>query len=557
MSRTVVVLRPEPGNAATATALRSQGISVRALPLFAVVPVAWTPPDPAGFDAILLTSANAVRHGGAGLDGLKALPVIAVGEATARIARGAGFAVTVIGTDTARSAIDAAHDRGLVRLLHLAGRERSATGAGVVAVTLYASDPLPIDDDAIRACEGAVAMLHSPRAARDFAGRVTTVGADRARMAIVALSQPVADAAGAGWASIAVADAPRDDALVDLAANVANGVIDPAPRGGDKRVMSDYVPIENSQARRPRLGIIIALIGLAFIAGLGLMGYAMKSWSWFGATPRAAVAATKTASGNPDYTPSLPLNANGEAPAAAPIDTAVLATREAALAGQLAALEARTAAVTIDAQAAAGQATRAEGLMVAFAARRAIDRGVGLGYLEEQVRLRFGTAQPRATAAILEAARAPVTLEDLRQGLDSIAPSITSVTGAENADWLTTVRREIGNLVVLRQEGVPSPMPADRLARARRLLEGGQVEAARAEVARLPGADQAGNWMDAARRYVLARQALDTIENTALIGQPGQPQPAPVVMTAPAVAPVSVQTPATASAPVTPAESTP
>ncbi len=72
-----------------------------------------------------------------------------------------------------------------------------------------------------------------------------------------------------------------------------------------------------------------------------------------------------------------------------------------------------------------------------------------------------------------------------------------------------------------------------RRSRARRLLEAGQVEAARAEVARLPGAAQAGNWMDAARRYVLARQALDVIENTALIGQAGQPQPVPVVIPAP------------------------
>ena len=55
-------------------------------------------------------------------------------------------------------------------------------------------------------------------------------------------------------------------------------------------------------------------------------------------------------------------------------------------------------------------------------------------------------------------------------------------------------------------------MPADRLARARRLLEAGQVEAARAEVERLPGATQASNWMDAARRYIVARKALDILD---------------------------------------------
>ena len=74
----VVVLRPEPGNADTCAKLRGLGLEPLAMPVFTVVPVAWTPPDFGGFDAVLLTSANAVRHG-ALPDTLKALPVIAVG----------------------------------------------------------------------------------------------------------------------------------------------------------------------------------------------------------------------------------------------------------------------------------------------------------------------------------------------------------------------------------------------------------------------------------------------------------------------------------------------
>ena len=52
------------------------------------------------------------------------------------------------------------------------------------------------------------------------------------------------------------------------------------------------------------------------------------------------------------------------------------------------------------------------------------------------------------------------------------------------------------------------------------MLEGGQVEAARAEVARLPGAAQATNWMEAARRYIATRHALDVLESAALRNQP-------------------------------------
>ena len=534
MTRMVVVLRPEPGNTRTATALRARGLEARQVPLFAVVPVYWTPPNPTGFDGLLLTSANAVRHGGAALDLFRRLPVVAVGAATAAGASEAGFAVAVTGGEDARAVVAEARDRGFARLLHLAGRERAPTQDGVEAVTVYASEAVPVPADVARSFEDALVLVHSARAATRLAELVDGAGADRSRIALVAISRAVGDAAGTGWASIAIAPEPSDSAVVAMAAASANTrAIDQRARGGDKHAMSDYVPTDRPRARGPRMGILLALVGLAFIAGLALMAYAAKTVPWFGFTHSTAAATTaqqKLSSSATGYIPSQPLGPDGEPQAAAPVDTAVLATREATLAAQLAALEARTAAITTDANAAGGQATRAEGLMVAFAARRALDRGVGLGYLEEQLRLRFGQAQPRATTTLIQTARQPVTLEDLRQGLDTIAPAITASTGD---GWLDTIQHQIDSLVVLRKAGTPSPMPTDRLARARRLLEAGQVEAARAEVARLPGAAQAGNWMDAARRYVVARQALDVIENTALIGQAGQPQPAPVVIPTP------------------------
>ena len=534
---TTMVVRPEPGNTQTAAALRALGLDVRQVPLFAVTPVDWTVPDPTGFDGVLLTSASAVRHGGAGLDALKRLPAIAVGAATAAAATAAGFAVAVTGAGNARDAVSEARDRGFARLLHLAGRDRAPTGDGVEAVTVYASDTVSIDAETARSFANTVVLVHSERAAARLREVLDIAAVDRSTIEIAAISTAVGDAPGSGWAGVSIAPQPSDPALVALAAARAGiRAIDHTVRGGDKHAMSDQVPTDRPRARGPRMGIIIALTALAFIAGLGLMAYAARTLPWFGTTRSTTagspVAGQKAATGNSGYIPSQPLGPDGQPQATAPVDTTVLATREATLAGQLTALEARTATITTDAAAAGAQATRAEGLLVAFAARRALDRGVGLGYLEEQLRLRFGQAQPRATMLLFQAARQPVTLEDLRQGLDAIAPDITSSTG-EN--WLDTIRHQIDTLVVLRKAGTPSPMPADRLARARRLLSAGQVEAARAEVARLPGAAQAGNWMDAARRYVVARQALDVIENTALIGQAGQPQPTPVVIPAPAV----------------------
>ncbi|MFS0773073.1 hypothetical protein [Sphingomonas sp. 1P08PE] len=287
--------------------------------------------------------------------------------------------------------------------------------------------------------------------------------------------------------------------------------------------MSSHAPYSTQPPRPRRWAIVALMLVLAFVVGGMVVAYAMRQgYDWGGAlhlTDRSA----KSPAGSeaPGFTPAQPLGVGGDAPA---VDPAALVTREAALAAQLAALEARAAAVATDAAAAGTQATRAEALMVAFAARRAIDRGTGLGYLEEQLRTRFVTAQPRAVAVVIQAARTPVTTEDLRQGLDAIAPALQA--GGESG-WLTQVRRELGHLVVLREEGTPSTAPVDRLARARRLLDDGRVDAARAEVARLPGAGQANAWLAAARRYSLAHQALDMIETAAILGQAqGTQQPA-------------------------------
>ncbi|RZM01475.1 MAG: hypothetical protein EOP68_22015, partial [Sphingomonas sp.] len=281
----VVVVRPEPGNGRTAVALRALGLDVRQVPLFAVTPVDWSVPDPAEFDGLLLTSANAVRHGGAGLDALKRLPVIAVGAATAAAATDAGFAVAVTGSGDARDAVSEARDRGFARLLHLAGRDRAPTGDGIEAITVYASDDVPIDATVAQSFADTVVLLHSERAAARLKDMLDTAGTDRSGIEIAAISAAVAEAAGTGWATVSIAPQPSDPALVALAAARANiRAIDHPVDGGDKHAMSDYVPTDRPRARGPRMGVIIALTALAFIAGLALMAYAARKLPWFGAT---------------------------------------------------------------------------------------------------------------------------------------------------------------------------------------------------------------------------------------------------------------------------------
>lgn len=281
--------------------------------------------------------------------------------------------------------------------------------------------------------------------------------------------------------------------------------------------MSDYPRDRAAAARGMRIGVVSVLVALSFLIGLALAVVLVRRQTVgneMAATPALANPAASVVT--PSVTGPLPVQPAPVTPAQLAIDPAALAAREAALAGQVAALEARAAALAASANAAGGQAARAEAMLTVVTVRRLLDKGAGLGALDQQLNARFGAAQPRAVALVRDAARQPVTLEELRQGLDALGPVLT--TGADRG-WLESLRQGLRTLVVLRRAGTPSPLPADRLARAGRLLDQGQVDAARVEVSRLPGAGQGGAWLDAARRYIVARQALDMLENAALSGQ--------------------------------------
>lgn len=220
MSRPVLVLRPAPGDAATAARLAAAGLQPIRLPLFGIAPLAWGWPTVGAHDAVLLTSANAVRHAGAALERVRGLPAIAVGQATADAARAAGLDVVAIGDGNAVAALALARARGLHRIVRLTGRERTLLD-GVADIIVYASEPLPLPAGALAVARGAVALLHSTRAARHFAGLLERDGVARADVRLAAISGAVMAAAGEGWGASAVAATPDDAVLVDAAATLA------------------------------------------------------------------------------------------------------------------------------------------------------------------------------------------------------------------------------------------------------------------------------------------------------------------------------------------------
>jgi uroporphyrinogen-III synthase len=206
----LVVLRPEPGASRTAARAKALGLREVRVPLFAIVPMEWEAPDTGDFDALILTSANAVRHGGEVLLKLRSLPVHAVGEATAAMARAAGFRVVSIGERGSRSM---PLPRGQ-RLLHLAGRDHLPI-PGTTSIAVYEARAVDAPEG-INHLGNCVALVHSARAG----ARLAMLVQDRSRIAIAAISTAAADACGPGWLTIDAASEPNDSALLALAARL-------------------------------------------------------------------------------------------------------------------------------------------------------------------------------------------------------------------------------------------------------------------------------------------------------------------------------------------------
>jgi hypothetical protein len=143
---------------------------------------------------------------------------------------------------------------------------------------------------------------------------------------------------------------------------------------------------------------------------------------------------------------------------------------------RIAALEARIAALSQATAAGSGSSGRAEGLLLAFAARRALDRGLALGFVEGQLSNHFGARQPRAVAMIIAAARQPVTLDALKSELETLSPKLAGNSPDES--WWDGITRSLSGLFIVRQADAPSTAPAERLTRAGDAIALGRVDQA-------------------------------------------------------------------------------
>ncbi|PZQ54629.1 MAG: hypothetical protein DI555_11370 [Novosphingobium pentaromativorans] len=275
--------------------------------------------------------------------------------------------------------------------------------------------------------------------------------------------------------------------------------------------MQDFTSPQNPSTRPRSRGGLFFVAFIAFLLGGALVVWAAQDGLLAKLLPQRGGEQPVQPAPEPDPVPSpSPALPAAMAPAS-PEQLSSLSSVE----GRLALLEDRLSRIDFQTDAASGNAARAEGLLIAFAARRMVDRGEPLSYVADQLRLRFTNAQPRAVQAVIEFSKNPVTIDELSARLEALSPEL-SETQSDESLW-QKARRELSSLFVVRRESSTLLTPTARIDRARLMLTARRIGNAISEVERLPNAQAAQTWIADARRYQDVQDALNLLETTAML----------------------------------------
>jgi uroporphyrinogen-III synthase len=236
----ILVTRPHPDDEATAAGLRARGFEVLLAPMLRFQPVAFPVDTDARYDAVIVTSANALRGIESHLAGqcLLKLPLFAVGEHSAAAGRRVGFSKVISANGDAASlrdcvlaSVKAKELKKAGTLLYLAGAdlahnlggELGEHGFSVVTQTTYRMMPvssLPREAGDAFVAHRIDAVLHySRRSARAFLEAARTAGVEISALAIpqCCISEAVASVVrDAGATQVMVARSPHENALFEV-----------------------------------------------------------------------------------------------------------------------------------------------------------------------------------------------------------------------------------------------------------------------------------------------------------------------------------------------------
>jgi len=518
----VWITRAQPGAEATAQRLRALGHAPIMGPLLTLRALDGVSVDLDGVGALAFTSVNAVPLFAA-LCSERRLPVFAVGEATALVARAAGFSDvwSADGDVDALSGLIASTwrpDRGAV--LHAGAREPAGDLSGTLAAAGVRVRGLPVyDTEAVSALPiGAAAvdgldavLIHSPKAGRALARLAVDAPHLRTLRALALSDACAAPLRQAGFTRVEAAEFPKEAALLKLLSTMDAPAqplppVDAPPHGPEP------------ETGRKRLGwtfwagILFGLVCIFLGAVVGIWGSRIFPPPL--EPPPAVMPAEPPPAGAPGVT--------GFDPAS---DTY--------------ALEQRLAQVEAEA------AVRGEAAAAALAVANLTQAAEGSAPFADQIQAYAGvlpsTPDTEALRA-LAAVGAPTLAELTARFPDAAARAAAAQRQAEAGEGIFArlVRVFASVVAVRRVDRLEGPGADAVLARAERAVGRGDLAAAVRELGTLPPAARtaADEWRDQAARRHAINVRLDALRAAALARLPSaQPATLPEQATPPEPAP--------------------
>ena len=228
----LLVTRPEPDASETAARLNALNIETVVDPLLIAETLATTLPPADGFAALAATSANALRalHDRGELPRLLKLPVYAVGDRTAVVAREFGFAEVISAGGDFSDLVSLLSKAGVDGpILYPAARQQAGDlakalaphGIMVITAPVYAMNAVSKFQATtdFRALDGA--LFYSRRTAQTFVS-LADRAAERSQLGMLCLSEAVAEPLiAAHFVRVSLADHPSEEAMMALALSFA------------------------------------------------------------------------------------------------------------------------------------------------------------------------------------------------------------------------------------------------------------------------------------------------------------------------------------------------
>lgn len=217
----VVVTRPQTQADTTAAKLRAMGHTPIAIPLTEIAALPQKSINAGGLDVVTVTSANALRHTKPELlQPLEHLPLLAVGDRTADIARQIGFddVTSAEGDVAALLELLVARTKPGASVLYICGRLRrpdfevamTLANRRVTPIETYDTLPLKLESDQVAKLATADAiLLYSQSAAHALA----SLGPELPQTTLICMSARVAQALRAGL-RIVVAEQPTEGSML-------------------------------------------------------------------------------------------------------------------------------------------------------------------------------------------------------------------------------------------------------------------------------------------------------------------------------------------------------